>query len=118
MAAWASRGVTVSAVSDEHQQQMLATLRSGTAGAYEEPPDLCRALSEFISGAQLVAIADWNAEEHPALLLAGREVVRREEDLRRMYPDGFVVWRDSSCLIVDFEDQLGSVQLRRVEDTR
>lgn len=87
--AWASRSVSASPLSHELQQQKLAELRASSGGLYEPVTDIRTIIDEFIGSAAVVVVADWDVDTHPALLVPGHALRRSEEELRRIYPDGF-----------------------------
>ena len=113
--AWSSRNVSVSRVSGDHQEQMLSDLREWRGGEYEHVADVVALLHGFSGDASVVVVADWNANEEPALMVPTTALCRSEGDLHRLYPDGLVVWTELAALIIDFDHETGEVRACRYE---
>jgi hypothetical protein len=113
--AWSSRNVSVSRVSGDRQEQMLSDLRECCGGEYVLVADVVALLHGFAGDASVVAVADWNANEEPALMVPTTALCRSEDDLHRLYPDGLVVWNEAAVLIVDFDHETGEARACRYE---
>ncbi|RZJ17710.1 MAG: hypothetical protein EON91_08095 [Brevundimonas sp.] len=114
--AWLSRKVAVSLVSHERQERLVAELRQWRGGDYEVVSNITAVIEAFVGGADLVVVADWDAQEQPALLAPGAALCRSTEELRSLYPDGLVLWNGPAALVVDFDDEVGEVRVKRLHD--
>ena len=110
---WAARGVSASPLSDERQQGLLGDLRTWPRSDYRPLTDLRAALVDFLDDLSLIVVIDFDVNTEPALLLPVRSMSRSEEDLRDIYPDGFVLVRDGGALTVEFEERLGQMNVCR-----
>lgn len=108
---WKARGVAVSVLSDERQQDLLARLPVSEGADYQPTRDVPRVLRDFVNSASTVTVMDWDANEQPALLVPASALLRSESDLRAIYPDGFILVHESCALIVDFYERLGDLQV-------
>lgn len=108
---WSARGVSASPLSDERQQELLTDLRAWDHSEYRSIADLQGAILEFLDGLTFVVIIDFNVNEEPALLIPAHSLAVSERDLRTVYPDGFALVREEAALAVDFEDELGRVNV-------
>lgn len=108
---WAARGVSASPLSDERQQELLADLRDWDHSEYRPITDLQRAILEFLDDLTLVVIIDFDVNEEPALLIPAHSLLVSEKDLRTVYPSGFVLVREEAALTIDFEEELGRVNV-------
>lgn len=108
---WAARGVSASPLSDERQQELLTDFRAWGHSEYRPIHDLQGVILEFLDGLTLVAIIDFDVNEEPALLVPAHSLPVSEKDLRTVYPDGFALIREEAALIVDFEEDLGRVNV-------
>lgn len=108
---WAARGVSASPLSDDRQQKLLGELRAWRHSDYSPLTDLRAAIVGFLDDVSAVVVIDFDVNEEPALLVPVHSLWRSEEDLRSIYPDGFALVREDSALIVDFEEQLGCVNV-------
>jgi hypothetical protein len=110
---WAARGVSASPLSDERQQRLLVDLRAWPRSDYRPLTDLRDALVDFLDDLSLVVVIDFDVKAEPALLLPARSMSRSEEDLRDIYPDGFLLVRDGGALTVEFEERPGQMNFCR-----
>lgn len=94
---------------------MLSDLREWRGGEYEYVADVVALLGGFAGDASIVVVADWNANEEPALMVPTTALCRSEDDLRRLYPDGLVVWAEGAALIIDFDHETSETHARRYE---
>jgi hypothetical protein len=108
---WATRGVTASPLSDERQQELLTDLRAWRHTEYRAITDLRSVVLEFLNHLTLVVIIDFDVNEEPALLIPAHSLAVSERDLRTVYPDGFALVREEAALTVDFEEELGRVNV-------
>lgn len=108
---WAARGVSASPLSDERQQELLTDLRAWGHSEYRPIDDLQGAILGFIGDLTLVVIIDFDVNEEPALLIPAHSLAVSEKDLRTVYPDGFAIIRKEGALTVDFEEELGRVNV-------
>lgn len=113
--AWSSRGVAVSRVSGERQEQMLSDMRDWRGSEYVPVANVVALLHGFAGDAAIVAVADWSANEEPALMVPTSALCRSEEDLHRLYPDGMIVWAEAAALCIDFDHEAGEVRACRYE---
>jgi hypothetical protein len=108
---WVERGVSVSPLSDERQQRLLTELRTWDHSDYRPISDLRAVVLEFLGDLSVVVAIDFDVNEEPALLVPSQSLSASETDLRAAYPDGFALIREGAALIVDFEEQLGRVNV-------
>lgn len=108
---WAARGVSASPLSDERQQELLAGLQDWGHSEYHPITDLQRVTLEFLDDLTLVVVIDFDVNEEPALLIPAHSLLVSEKDLRTVYPSGFVLVREEAALAVDFEEELGRVNV-------
>jgi hypothetical protein len=108
---WASRGVSASLLSDERQQELLTQLRAWAHSEYNPITDLRNTILEFLDGLSVVVIIDFDVNEEPALLIPAHSLSGSEKDLRAVYPDGFALIREEAALTVDFEEEVGRVNV-------
>jgi hypothetical protein len=112
--AWADHGLSASVLSDERQQELLAQLRRWwTSHRYDPVTDVQATIADFVGPAAMVVVIDWDVNEQPALLVPARALHRPEKELRHIYPDGLVVMNEQAALVIDFEEQLGHVNVQR-----
>lgn len=95
---------------------MVAELRQWRGGDYEVVSDIAAVIAAFVADADLVVVADWDAQEQPALLAPAAALCRATDDLRSLYPDGLVLWNGPAALIVDFDDEAGEVRVKGLHD--
>lgn len=108
---WRARGVAVSVLSDERQQELVARLRASTGPEQERAKDLQDVTRTFVGSASTLVIIDWEVNEEPALLVPAAAVLRTEADLRVLYPSGFVLLKEADAVIIDFEEHVGELQV-------
>lgn len=108
---WAARGVVASPLSDERQQALLSKLRVWGHSQYSPITDLRDVILEFLDDLSVVVVIDFDVNEEPALLMPARSLSASEKDLRAVYPDGFVLIRDEAALSIDFEEEVGLVNV-------
>ncbi len=56
-------------------------------------------------------VIDFDVNEEPALLIPAHSLSASERDLRAVYPDGFALIREEAALTVDFEEEVGRVNV-------
>jgi hypothetical protein len=108
---WAARGVSASPLSYERQQELLTQLRAWGRSEYRPITDLRRAILDFLNGLSVVVVIDFDVNEEPALLIPAHSLSASERDLRAVYPDGFALIREEAALTVDFEEEVGRVNV-------
>ena len=108
---WAARGVLASPLSDERQQGLLGDLRTWPRSDYRPLSDLRAALVHFLDDLSLIVVIDFDVDAEPALLLPVLSMSRSEEDLRDIYPDGFLLVREGAALAVEFEERPGQMNV-------
>jgi hypothetical protein len=108
---WAGRGIAASPLSDERQRQLLGELRAWDTSEYRPVVDVQVAICEFLEGPSLVVVVGFDVNEEPALLVPAHALSASEQDLRAVYPDGFVLIREEAALIIDFEEDGGRVNV-------
>jgi hypothetical protein len=121
--AWAAYGVSVSVLSADRQAELIAELRAVGLQRSGILPDASTApLSQYIDDiagpADLLVVVGWGVDEEPAVLVTAEGVSRCTPHLRRLYPDGFVMFDQPAtlALIVDFdEDHPPAVYVQRMQ---
>jgi hypothetical protein len=114
---WAKHGVSASLLSDKRQQEVLAQLRKWRSGhGYDPVTDVQVVIGEFVGSAAMVVVIDWNVDEQPAFLVPAWALRRSEKELRSIYPDGLVVMKERSALLIDFDEELGQVNVQWCAD--
>ena len=108
---WATRGVSASPLSDERQQELLTQLRAWGHSEYRPITDLRGVILEFLDDLSVVVVIDFDVNEEPALLIPARSLSASEKDLRAVYPDGLVLICDEAALSIDFEEEVGRVNV-------
>lgn len=108
---WAARGVSVSSLSDDRQQDLLIKLRTWSHSGYRPITDLRGVILEFLDDLAVAVVVDFDVKEKPALLIPAQSLSASEKDLRAAYQDGFVIFREEAALIVDFEEGVGRVNV-------
>jgi hypothetical protein len=108
---WAGWGVSASSLSDERQQELLTELRAWDQSQYLPVTDLRGVILEFLDGLSFVVIIDEDVNEEPAVLIPAQSISGSEKDLRAVYPNGFVLIRESAALTIDFEEEVGRVNV-------
>jgi hypothetical protein len=96
---------------DARQQELLTDLRAWSHSEYRPIADLQGAILEFVDDLTLVVIIDFDVNEEPALLVPAHSLAMSEKDLRTVYPDGFALIREEGALTVDFEEELGRMNV-------
>lgn len=109
--AWAKRGVSASPLADERQQELLADLRVWPRSDYSPLSDLHASIANFLDELSVIVVVDYDVNEEPALLLPVHSLSRSEDDLRAIYPDGFVLVREGAAMTIDFEEQPGQMNV-------
>ncbi|HEY8574234.1 hypothetical protein [Phenylobacterium sp.] len=111
---WQSRGIPASAVSDDQQEELLERIVGWSWSQMEQVGDLSLTLHDFTTASSMVTVVAWQARERPAVLVPAYALVRTEEDLRRIYPDGFMTFTEAATLIIDFDEAPGDVRALRL----
>lgn len=109
--AWAMRGVSASPLADERQQELLADFRVWRHSDYSQLSDLQASIANFLDELSVIVVVDYDVNEEPALLLPVHSLSRSEDDLRAIYPDGFVLVREGAAMTIDFEEQPGQINV-------
>lgn len=109
--AWAMRGVSASPLADERQQELLADFRVWRHSDHSPLSDLQASIAQFLDELSVIVVVDYDVNEEPALLLPVHSLSRSEDDLRAIYPDGFVLVREGAAMTIDFEEQPGQINV-------
>lgn len=108
---WASKGVSASPLADDRQRELLAQLSAWKASEYRPVTDLRAAILQFLGDLSFVVVIDFDVNEQPALLIPAHSLSASEKELRAVYPDGFALIREEAALTVDFEEEVGRLNV-------
>lgn len=119
LSAWATAGCSAKALDHEQHEELVRCFRERTGIRTRLDGSFLRHLQNFGIDSNVVAVVGWNVDIEPAVVVPGTALGVSEDNLRALYPDGFVVCDQplSRLLIVDFDDAGARVDQVRFYET-
>jgi hypothetical protein len=114
---WERSGVTATLLADDRHQVLVAWLRANWKQPHQRVTQVRGHLRAIVDDHDFVIVVNvWEWDEAVAVLAPAEGLLRIENELRKIYPDGFLVadQRLQSALIVDFDDHAGGAEVSMV----
>ncbi|MFK0300515.1 hypothetical protein ACIQTU_14990 [Brevundimonas sp. NPDC090276] len=117
VALWTALGARVSPLADERQRELIHCFRAAGSFTLEPTPNLEKALLAFVEQFEMVVVVEWDANEHPAVLLSTKAFARSASKLRSVYRDGFWLADTalSKAIVVSFDEDRAEVEVAALE---
>ncbi len=112
--AWEENGVGVTLLTDEDHEALVLWLRAHWSKSHQAVTDIGAHLAAICAAENLMIIMNvWDWDKAVAVLVPTEDLLRTQQGLRQIYPDGFLVadQRLRSGLLVDFDDHTASAEV-------
>ena len=119
--AWADRGATATLLADSQHAELISWLRANWRQPDQSVAEIHGHVSAVVGRQHFVIVANfWEWDEAVAILVSATDVLRIENKLRQIYPDGFLIVDQhlQSALIVDFDDHAGGAEVSMIGPER
>lgn len=117
VAVWAALGARVSPLADERQRELIHCFRAAGPFTLEPTLNLERTMLAFAEQFEMVVVVEWDANEHPAVLISTKAFARSASKLKSIYRDGFWLADTalSKAIVVSFDEDRAEVDIATLE---